>query len=273
MGGSGSALFSDADEYEANLPGKTRLVVEGGSEFRARLTWMELTDLHLIHARETVPRIAYVSLPNQWVFMVFPTHRTSALVCDGVHLVMGDIICLGPGGRFHQRIDSATAWGSIALTPASLRMYGKILAGRDVVAPCGQILRPLPADWSQLRRLYAEAIRIAERGLGYIGHPEVARAVAQDLIWALVSCLTAAEPRAYCAATRRHVRLLAQFEDALIACPGGPLHVSQVCEVIGVSERTLRTCCFQFLGMGPGQYLRLRRFKRMSVAPEHLQHD
>ncbi len=96
----------------------------------------------------------------------------------------------------------------------------------------------------------------------------MARALEQDLIWALVSCLTTAEPRGYSAATCRHNKLLLRFEEALTVSPGRPLHVSEVCEVIGVSERTLRVCCLQLLGMGPGRYLRLRRLKQASMASE-----
>lgn len=115
MGGCGSALFRDPGEYEANLPGSTRLLVVEGSEFCARLTWMDLTDLHLLRARETVPRIAYISLRPEWVSVVFPAQRTSALLCSGVPLLLGDMICHGPGERFHQRTTSATSWASIAL--------------------------------------------------------------------------------------------------------------------------------------------------------------
>jgi hypothetical protein len=91
MGGSGSALFADADAFQAHLPVTTQLLVTRAGSFRARLTWMELTDLHLLLARETMPRIAYVSLPTERVFIVFPTHRTSALICDGVAVRRGDI--------------------------------------------------------------------------------------------------------------------------------------------------------------------------------------
>ena len=132
----------------------------------------------------------------------------------------------------------------------------------------GQILRPHPVEWRRLLRLHAEAMRIAETRLSHVGHPEVARALEQDLIWALVSCLTTAEPRDYSAARCRRIKLLLRFEEVLMACPGRPLHVSQVCEVIGVSERTLRICCLQLLGMGPGRYLRLRRLKQASMASE-----
>jgi transcriptional regulator GlxA family with amidase domain len=38
-----------------------------------------------------------------------------------------------------------------------------------------------------------------------------------------------------------------------------PMCVTEICAVIGVSERTLRTCCEKHLGMGPIRYLWLQR--------------
>lgn len=52
------------------------------------------------------------------------------------------------------------------------------------------ILRPVSADWRQLLKSHSEAIRIAETRLSLIDHPEVARALEQELICALVNCLS-----------------------------------------------------------------------------------
>ena len=258
MEGSGSALFTDADAYQANLPGATRLLVTQAGKFRARLTWIELADLRLAYARETVARIAYVSRPAERVYIVFPTHRTSSLICGGAQLQMGDIIFQALGERLHQRTSAATVWGSIALTPAALWAYGRTLAGRDIVPPSsGEILHPPPADRRQLLRLHAEAVRIAETKLNHIGHSEVVRAVDQDLIWALLACLTTGEPRRDSAVRRSHASVMVQFEEALMARPGRPLHVSEIRDAIGVSEPVLETCCQEVLGMDPAQYLHL----------------
>ena len=258
MEGSGSALFIDADAYQASLPAAIRLLVTRAGKFRARLTWVELKDLRLMHARETLPRIAYVVLPPEWVFIGFPTHRTSSLTCGGTRLQMGDIIFQGLGERLHQRTATGTMWGSIALTPAALRAYGKTLAGRDIMPPSsGEILCPPPADWRQLLRLHAEAVRIAETKLNHIGHSEVARAVDQDLIWALLACLTTGEPREDSAVRCSHASVMVQFEEALMARLGRSPRGSEIRDAIGVSERVLEICCREVLDMHPAQYLHL----------------
>jgi AraC-like DNA-binding protein len=267
MGGSGSALFADADDYQANLPLTTRLLATQPGNFQARVTWIELADLHVLHARETSPRVAYVSLPSERLFFIFPTHRSAALICDGVPLQVGDIVFHSQGERFHQRTNAATAWSFIALRLTSLRAYGKTLLGEEIVPPpFGRILHPCPAKRRQLLRLHAEAVRIAERYLNRIGNPEVARAVEQDLIWALTTCLTVGSPSDDSVVRRQHAQLMVRFAEVLTANPDRPLRISDVCGAIGASERMLETCCLEFLGMDPARYLHLRYLQRVHHA-------
>src|SRR5262249_60743941 len=47
------------------------------------------------------------------------------------------------------------------------------------------------------------------------------------------------------------------------------VYVPEICKSISVSERTLRSCCHEHLGMGPARYLWLRR---MHLARRALLH-
>jgi transcriptional regulator GlxA family with amidase domain len=42
--------------------------------------------------------------------------------------------------------------------------------------------------------------------------------------------------------------------------------MSELCERVGVSERTLRSCCAEFLGMSPIRYVLLRRLREVNSA-------
>jgi AraC-like DNA-binding protein len=60
-------------------------------------------------------------------------------------------------------------------------------------------------------------------------------------------------------AATRHSRVIARFEELLEANRDWPLHLAEICTATGVSDRTLRICCHEHLGMGPIRYMWLRR--------------
>jgi len=74
------------------------------------------------------------------------------------------------------------------------------------------------------------------------------------LIQALVTCLTGAKVHQGGPIERRH----AQFEEALAEHVGEAFPIVELCELIGLREQTLRSCCTEFLGVSPGRYLLLR---------------
>jgi hypothetical protein len=108
-------------------------------------------------------------------------------------------------------------------------------------------------------------MRIAKTQLSQIGHKEVARAVEQDLIWSLVACLTTAEVCGCSAATLRYARVVARFEDALVADCHRSLRVPEICNAIRMSVRSLRSGCLALLvterdadfrfGIAPGRLM------------------
>jgi transcriptional regulator GlxA family with amidase domain len=50
-----------------------------------------------------------------------------------------------------------------------------------------------------------------------------------------------------------------RFRRVVEENPDQPLYIPELCRAIGVSERTLRVCCQEQLGVGPKRYLQLRR--------------
>jgi AraC-like DNA-binding protein len=69
------------------------------------------------------------------------------------------------------------------------------------------------------------------------------------------------------AAAARHENIIARFEEFLEANYDWPVHLANICTAVGVSERTLRTCCRDLLGVNPMHYGRLRRMQPACVAP------
>jgi transcriptional regulator GlxA family with amidase domain len=57
-----------------------------------------------------------------------------------------------------------------------------------------------------------------------------------------------------------------RFEEILAENLSHPPSMSELCERVGVSERTLRSCCAESLGMSPIRYVLLRRLREVHSA-------
>jgi len=128
------------------------------------------------------------------------------------------------------------------------------------------LLRPSARDATRLRRLHAQACRLAETRPKILSHPEVARAIEQDLILPLLTCLTDSNACEAGAAKRHHALVMVRFEEVLAERLSQPLQIPELCWLIGVGERTLRSCCAEFLGISPRRYILLRRLKEVRRA-------
>ena len=267
MPGGGTGTFIDSDDYQASLSHlRIDLLVTSQGAFNARLTWATLHHLRLLHGEEDMPRIAYVSLAPALVFVGFAARPDPPMLWGGVALQTGQLIFHSRGERFHQRTTGPSSWSLLGFVPEHLERYCEALSGKALSLPeAARILRPAARDAARLRRLHAQACRLAETRPKVLAHPEVARAIEQGLIQALVTCL-AARARDDGAARRHHAGIMIRFEEVLAEHPNRQLHVPELCALIGVTERTLRSCCAEFLGISPSRYMLLRRLQAVRIA-------
>jgi AraC-like DNA-binding protein len=269
MPGSGTRTFLEPDHYEASLRrAQIALVLTCGAGFKARLTWAELHHLQLLRCEEDLPRIGYVSLSEQLAFISFPAQSGgSQPVWRGTRLEAGDIVLHSRGDCLHQTTRGPSIWSVIALDPVQLEEYGQVLFEKPVTLPSeGRALRPSKRHAARLRRLHAQACRLVETKSKILTHPEVARAIEQDLIQALAAALTSAKIRDNGTGKRHHAGIMVRFEEVLAECLDRPPPMPELCELIGVTYSTLRLCCVEFLGISPRRYVLLRRLKQMRVA-------
>jgi len=155
----------------------------------------------------------------------------------------------------------------MSLPPEQLAACGKALTGLKLTSPsAGRALRPSRGAAVRLLRLHSRACRLAETRRKLIANPEVARALEQELLHALVNCLTADDANGNLKTRRHHADIMIRFEDALAARIGRQPSMPALCSAIGVPERTLRVCCTEFLGMSPTRYLLLRRLNMVRSA-------
>jgi AraC-like DNA-binding protein len=268
MPGGGTRTFLDPDYYEAGLrDAQVEAIIVPRGHFRARLTWAELHHLQILRCEEDSPRVAYVSLAPRLAFVTFPPNSAAFPVWRGLELQARDIVFHSLGERLHLLAPRSFAWSVIAIDPGQLERYSRALTGKPVTPPLErQFLRPSRRHAARLRRLHGQVCRLAETKSKILSHSEVARAIEQDLIHALVSCLTTARARTDGFAGRQPAIIMLRFEEILTGNLTHPPSMSELCERVGVSERTLRSCCAESLGMSPIRYVLLRRLREVHSA-------
>lgn len=268
MIGCGTNTFTDPDDYRMNVPGAgINLVVTGPGDFKARLTWIRLNRVALVRAEERAPRIAFVTLAPGQVFVSLPLHHDPPAMWNGVEMRSGEIVLHGSNGeQIHHRTKGPAGWGLISLASTDSADLGRVLARVALSPPAAaKILAPSKVT-AELLRLHAQACRIAETRPDTIAHPHAAWVLEQDVLGALVKCLTVEEPHRHSGPRHRHAGIMARLENVLASHPDQQLPMRDLCALVGAPERTLRMCCARFLGMSPGSYARLRRLNLVRAA-------
>ena len=254
--------FDDPYNLQATLrAGSYEVFPLGKGSFHAELTrvdfehlWLQRCDTSanvLLHTANDPARtpLTFLAVPDQGPWLQNGGERPS----DGIAVYRR-------GSVNHSLSREANKWASMSLTPDALAAFGRAIAGRELVAPRETyIARPPPQLLARLRSLHAAACHLARSNPQALSHPATARSLEEDLVQAMVACLTTGLPAASGAGPIRRARIMSRFEDYLAAKPCEPLYLSEICAAIGVSERTLRDCCQDHLGMGPHRYLWLRR--------------
>jgi AraC-like DNA-binding protein len=261
MTASGTGVFTNPDDYRAGMvDANVDLVLTKPGDFNARLTWLKLDHFHAFRGRESVPRIAYMSLVPTRMFVSFPLTSSFVLVWNGVELRLGDIVLHSRGERGHQWTKGTSQWALVSFSASKFADYCRVLAEFDLPeGPVGQILRLPPSMAVRLRRLHSRACHLAETKPEIVAYQEAAHAIEQEFIYTLVNCIAAGDTRSPLAIRQGRAEIMLRFEELLRSGFGELPSVSKLCAAIGVRERTLRAYCIKSLGFSPGQYIRLRQ--------------
>ncbi|HUC11458.1 MAG TPA: helix-turn-helix domain-containing protein [Stellaceae bacterium] len=269
MPGSVTSAFSEQEDFEAALraEGCLGLLITGRGEFRAQLTQITLHRLRVSAAEERLSRIAFVAVPVDMILMSFATGTSALPTWGGIAVRTGEIVILGSGQRLHARTEGVSRWGMIRLPVEDLTRYGRALTGAPfAVSSSVRCWRPPPAAGRELCQLHAAAIRMAQARPQALVDAEAAHGLEQQLIYALVDCLSAGSAEEATPVRHRHQDVMVRFEGLLQTRPSQNLTLKEICTGLDVSERTLRTLCAEQLGMSPTGYLRLRRMSLVQRA-------
>ena len=178
----------------------------------------------------------------------------------GMVLSAGEIVVMAPNTTQHDRTSGPCDWTSISFSTADLAAAAQAILGYELApASVTHLVRPDSEHRTRLNDLLENAIQFAGTTPGLFACPDVVHELEQELIHAMINCLSDSAPVAEGRAANQHSRVIERFEAVLAANPGRPLYLAEICAANGVSERTLRVCCHDHFGMGPIQYFHLRR--------------
>jgi AraC family ethanolamine operon transcriptional activator len=264
----GTTIFADSDDYRASVPGALiDFVPLGGVPARSRVTWINMQHLTLIGVEESMPRVSFVNLRPDAVFVSFPLRSEPPQLWNGLRIRRGAIIRHGVGDCFHHRMAGRGHWGMISLTSADLAAFGRTLLGIELAPPSmAKFHRPPPPIARDILRLHSEACRIVENRSDLIRRPEVSRALEQELIYALITGLSSGESNGRAGDRQRGSDIMARFQRVLDMIGSRRVSAAELSDAVGVSQRMLRMYCMEFLGIGPVSYARLRRLSLVRSA-------
>jgi len=259
-----SAVLNFADPYayqKAVHAADLQVFVAARGTFEATLTRIKLDRLWMQRARFSLPAVTHsaVGKDRSMIFLQFDLDQ-APILHSGIEVPPDQIVCYSPGSEHHYRTSASYHCGGMSLRPAVLAAFGEILVGREVTAPAAtRVLRPPPALMSRLQNLHKAAGDLAATAPDILAHPEVAKALEQELVRVMVACLTDPATEERSRSIRPRQPIMQRFEQMLAERQDEPLYITEVCAGIGVSDRTLRLHCQEQLGMSPHQYLWLRR--------------
>jgi len=259
-----TSMFTDAEDFEAALgeDGCLSLLVTGVGPFQAQLTEIALHRLRLSATDEHLPRITVVAVPAEMILVTVPGGTGAPPIWGGLRLGAGVIMTLGTGQRLHMRTHGPCRWSAIWVPALELVRYGRALTGANFRVPtAARRWQPRPAMGKYLGQLHSAAIRAVEsRARALINH-ETAHGLEQQLIEALVECLSKGSEIETPITTNEHRDVALRFEALLRAQSSRHFRMAEICAALDVPTGVLRLACEEQLGMGPIEYVSRRRMQ------------
>lgn len=262
MPSSAVRVFTDPDEYAAAIrSAAVEFTITERGDFSAKLTRIDLHRLRMQQFSDNLPRIADVTnVTSGRAYITFRTKPGPSVVWDGVENRPHGILRFSQSDDHYQRSSAASEFATMSLPTEDIASAGETMAGLDPTPPHDAVLIiPSPEAMARLQRLHAAAGDLAENAPEIIANPNAARGLEQTLVEAWVACLAHSEDRENGLAQGQHAIVMRRFRRVVEENPEQPLYIPEMCKAIRVSDRTLRMCCQEHLGMGPKRYLLLRR--------------
>lgn len=253
-------LSVDPDELASMIrPAQGDIVITGKGPFSAKAIHVNLPQLWMQHVEEKLPRVWHNAASSTRGAIWFYTKPGPAAVFQGTELSDNQIGVCPVAQPIWQRLTGPSSWGSMSL-PLDAWTNLSTAAGSDLFATqAGTIFRPSEADIERLRRLQQSTARLAQDAPDLFMNADVARGIEQSLIHAMTLCFQLPGNEEFGCSAWNRSRVMRAFKQFLEESGDTPIYVPELCTRLRIAERTLRTICHEYIGMGPKKYLYLRR--------------
>ena len=141
---------------------------------------------------ESLPRIMRVTPSGKRSLILFATNLLQPeMQVSGIEVSQDQIPMFGLDWPYYLRSAAACGWGTMSLTPEDLAAASEAIIGRPLTPPVfPRWSHPLAAVASRLLQLHEAAGHLAKSAPDILAKPEVARAIEEALLEAMILCVT-----------------------------------------------------------------------------------
>ncbi|GAB3626460.1 AraC family transcriptional regulator [Pandoraea terrae] len=258
----GTHQFSDADEHARSLVNfeQRYFQIEAG-KFKSTMTQCDLDGLRLVRER-TSHRVSQQGRSPADVYTIgLPVSAPSPATFQGRPLEAATLLQLRGGQEFSLHTPADTELVAIVLPEHEFGELMEYLGGAGSVA---WLRAPTMQAGSATAHRACSAIRAcfahAEQNQDLLTVPAVRKALRDQIIEHLLCVLTEGETPGQPDVTRlAYSRIVKTCQEFVLANSEQPLTVTDLCQALRVSRRTLQTSFTEVTGASPAFYLRYMR--------------
>lgn len=254
--------FSDPDEHHAAIrAGEARALVTAAGNYKGEQTRIDLHRVWMQRGQTSLPTIVHTAVSKSRVGFFFLADANQAPIRHtGMNLAPKEMMCYSAGAEMYRCAPAAYRWSTMSLAPDDLAATGQAMLRHEIRAPSvNYLIRPAMPAMSRLLQLHDAADHLARTASDVLAHTEVARAMEQALLTALMACVADSTRTRQNSFRELRIPVMRRFERVLKESQGRPVYLPELCAKMNVSHRTLRLRCMEEVGMSPHEFLRRRR--------------
>jgi hypothetical protein len=215
---SAAFTYDDPMPYQAAIRGgDVEFSVTARGSFQGTLIKIDLHNLWMQSGWENLPRVFQCAVsPKRAGIQFLADAGQPALQHTGLELHTEAIVALQSSATYHIRSESPCRWATMSVTSETFCAQSNALLGRDLTARYNvHFVHPSAAHMTRLVLLHSAARQLAIAAPDMIAHPEVASALENQLVHAMLTCLADGESTTAGSGWRRHTAIINRFEEVL----------------------------------------------------------